>query len=61
MIDITKSESKVVFSPYNDSYEPGFEDMLRRVPDLSKIKSFIDWDPSFKLDQIIQDVANSVS
>ena len=61
VIDITKSESKVVFSPYSDSYEPGFEDMLRRVPDLSKIKSFIDWDPSFKLDQIIQDVANSVS
>ena len=61
VIDITKSESKVVFSPYSDSYEPGFEDMLRRVPDLSKIKSYIDWDPSFKLDQIIQDVANSIS
>ena len=61
VIDITKSESKVVFSPYSDSYEPGFEDMLRRVPDLSKIKSFIDWDPSYKLDQIIQDVANSIS
>ena len=61
VIDITKSESKVVFSPYSDSYEPGFEDMLRRVPDLAKIKSFIDWDPSFKLDEIIQDVANSVS
>ncbi len=61
VIDITKSESKVVFSPYSESYEPGFEDMLRRVPDLAKIKSFIDWDPSFKLDQIIQDVANSIS
>ena len=61
VIDITKSESKVVFSPYSDSYEPGFEDMLRRVPDLAKIKSFIDWDPSFKLDEIIQDVANSIS
>ncbi len=61
VIDITKSESKVVFTPYSDSYEPGFEDMLRRVPDLSKIKSFIDWDPSYKLDQIIQDVANSIS
>ncbi len=61
VIDITKSESKVVFSPYSDSYEPGFEDMLRRVPDLSKIKSYIDWDSSFKLDQIIQDVANSIS
>jgi UDP-glucose 4-epimerase len=61
VIDITKSESKVVFSPYSDSYEPGFEDMLRRVPDLAKIKSFIDWDPNFKLDQIIQDVANSIS
>lgn len=61
VIDITKSESKVVLSPYSDSYEPGFEDMLRRVPDLSKIKSFIDWDPSYKLDQIIQDVANSIS
>lgn len=61
VIDITKSESKVVFSPYIDSYEPGFEDMLRRVPNLSKIKSLVDWDPSFKLDQIIQDVANSIS
>jgi len=61
VIDITKSESKVVFTPYSDSYEPGFEDMLRRVPDLAKIKSFIDWDPSFKLDQIIQYFANSIS
>ena len=41
---------------YEDAYPAGFEDMERRVPDISKIQSEIDWAPKRNLDQIITDV-----
>ena len=42
--------------PYEKAYEEGFEDMPRRVPDLSKIKAAIDWQPTIALPQILTDV-----
>jgi UDP-glucose 4-epimerase len=51
-----KSNSKIRFIPYKEVYPVGFEDMQRRVPDISKISSFIGWKPSRDLDQIIDDV-----
>jgi len=57
IIELTKSKSKVIFTPYKDAYGLGFEDMQRRVPNLNKIKSTINWVPKINLDQIIQDVA----
>ena len=51
-----KSNSKIKFIPYKEVYPLGFEDMQRRVPDISKISSFIGWKPSRDLDQIIDDV-----
>ena len=51
-----KSNSKIKFIPYKEVYPVGFEDMQRRVPDISKISSFIGWKPSRDLDQIIDDV-----
>ena len=59
IISITNSKSDVAFSPYEDSYAPGFEDMPRRVPDISKIFSTIGWKPEKNLIQIINDVAAS--
>jgi UDP-glucose 4-epimerase len=61
VINLTKSNSKINYMPYSESYKLGFEDMSRRVPDLSKIKRIIDWSPTFNLDQIIIDTAKSLA
>jgi UDP-glucose 4-epimerase len=60
IIELTNSKSKVTFTSYEDAYSLGFEDMERRVPNLSKIMSFIDWAPKINLDEIILDVARYV-
>jgi len=49
----TKSKSEIVFVPYDKAYEEGFEDMPRRVPDLTKIRSLIGYEPKVQLDEII--------
>ena len=53
---MTSSKSKIGFVPYDEAYEEGFEDMPRRVPDLSRIQSLIGYQPSKDLEQIIQSV-----
>ena len=55
----TNSKSEIIFVNYSDAYPMGFEDMNRRVPDISKIKSFTNWEPSLGLDQIIEDTVKS--
>ncbi|MDZ7344452.1 MAG: GDP-mannose 4,6-dehydratase [candidate division KSB1 bacterium] len=50
---ITGSSSEIVTVPYEQAYEQGFEDMARRVPDLTKIKNLIGYSPKVKLDEII--------
>ncbi len=57
VISLTNSKSEVKYISYEDAYPTGFEDMERRVPDISKIESVIDWAPKRNLDQIINDVA----
>jgi len=57
VIAITGSKSTITFTSYSDAYPAGFEDIQRRVPDISKIKSAIDWSPTKDLDQIISDIA----
>lgn len=42
--------------PYSEAYSPDFEDMLRRVPDISRILSLVGWRPQRSLDQILDDV-----
>ena len=51
--------SEIVRVPYSEAYEPGFEDMPRRVPDLTKIGGFIGYRPTRSLEQIIDDVIAS--
>jgi UDP-glucose 4-epimerase len=53
---LTGSDSRIVFMPYDQAYEEGFEDMLRRVPDLSKIHKLIDYQPTFNLNEILGSV-----
>ena len=52
----TGSTSKLVTIPFDQAYGPGFEDMQRRVPDISKIKAKLGWQPTHTLDSIIDDV-----
>jgi len=57
VIAITGSKSTITYTSYSDAYPAGFEDIQRRVPDISKIKSAINWSPTKDLDQIISDIA----
>ena len=54
------SKSEITFTNYEDAYIVGFEDMARRVPDVSKIKLFTGWEPEIDLKTIIIDVANQI-
>ncbi len=42
--------------PYDEAYEEGFEDMPRRVPDITKIGEHVGFKPTVKLDEILQSV-----
>ena len=56
IIERTKSTSSITYTPYDQAYPAGFEDMQRRVPDITKIKNAIGWAPKNTLDAIIDDV-----
>jgi len=61
VIGRTESTSQIRYIPYTDAYPAGFEDMQRRVPDITKIKNSIGWQPTHTLDSIIDSVAKSFS
>ena len=48
--------SPIHYIPYDQAYEAGFEDMPRRVPDISKIRAFVGYEPKLQLDDIIRSV-----
>jgi UDP-glucose 4-epimerase len=50
------SESRIVFKPYDEAYEEGFEDMMRRVPDISKIRALIGYKPRAGFEAILESV-----
>jgi UDP-glucose 4-epimerase len=52
----TGSKSDIVFVPYDEAYEAGFEDMPRRVPDLTKVRQLVGYQPKVQLDEIISRV-----
>jgi len=54
--ELTESKSEIVFMPYDEAYEEGFEDMPRRVPDISKINKLVGFRPEMALDGILQSV-----
>jgi len=53
---LTKSESEIVLVPYAEAYEEGFEDMPRRVPDITKVGALVGFKPEMKLDGILKSV-----
>ncbi len=52
----TGSESQIVTVPYEEAYEAGFEDMMRRIPDTSKIHRALGWSPTRSLEETLSDV-----
>ena len=54
--ELTHSASEIVFVPYDEAYEEGFEDMPRRIPDITKIKRLVGFQPRMTLDGILQSV-----
>jgi UDP-glucose 4-epimerase len=53
---ITGSTSPIVRIPYDQAYESGFEDMPRRVPDTTRIRELIGYEPKVQLDEILDSV-----
>src|SRR5467141_3339256 len=54
--ELTNSDSDVVLIPYDEAYEEGFEDMPRRVPDISKVNAQVGFQPALDLDGILKTV-----
>jgi UDP-glucose 4-epimerase len=54
--ELTQSNSEIVFLPYDEAYEEGFEDMPRRVPDITKINELVGFRPVMDLNGILQSV-----
>jgi UDP-glucose 4-epimerase len=50
---LTGSQSEIVRIPYDEAYEAGFEDMPRRVPDISKVRGLVGYAPTVELDEIL--------
>jgi UDP-glucose 4-epimerase len=57
----TKSASEIIYIPYDKAYQEGFEDMQRRVPDISKTKKIVGFNPVIKIEQIIDSVVEYYS
>ena len=54
--DLAGSKSAITFLPYDEAYEEGFEDMPRRVPDISKVRDLVGFAPTRTLDDILRSV-----
>jgi UDP-glucose 4-epimerase len=59
IIKQTNSESDITFTDYEDAYAAGFEEMARRVPDISKLANFTGWEPKLGIEAVIEDVSKS--
>jgi UDP-glucose 4-epimerase len=58
VVELTNSKSEIIKVPYAKAYPEGFEDMQRRVPDISKINMVLGWSPQIGLNQIVKDIAS---
>lgn len=57
---LVNENAKIEYIPYEQAYEEGFEDMRRRVPDISKITSLIGWRPTKNIDDILKLTADYI-
>jgi UDP-glucose 4-epimerase len=60
IVEKTGSSSEIRLVPYDEAYQEGFEDMRRRVPDVSKIEALTGWRPRHTLDDILTDTIADV-
>ena len=60
IINQTNSKSEITFTDYEDAYAIGFEEMARRVPDITKIKLQTGWEPAISLNTIVDDASKSL-
>lgn len=60
IIEMTGSSSELRFVPYEEAYGPDFEDLQRRVPDVDRLASVIDWTGLRSLDDILRDVIDGM-
>jgi UDP-glucose 4-epimerase len=56
VIQMTKSSSPIQYIPYEQAYERGFEDLRRRVPDISKVRKLVGFEPKTSLDELLRNV-----
>jgi UDP-glucose 4-epimerase len=56
--EITRSDSEIVFVPYDEAYDEGFEDMPRRIPDITKVSELVGFRPTMNLDGILERVVD---
>lgn len=56
VVQLTSSKSRIINIPYSLAYPEGYEDMQRRVPNISKMESLTGWNPKFDLDKAISDI-----
>ena len=55
VIEMCDSKSLIKYVPYQEAYPRGFEDMARRVPDVSKMHAYTGWNSKFGIEKIISD------
>jgi UDP-glucose 4-epimerase len=60
IVERTGSNSEIQLVPYDEAYQVGFEDMRRRVPDISKIEALTGWRPRHSLQDILTDTIADV-
>lgn len=61
VIKTINSKSEIVFTDYSKAYKVGYEDMHRRVPDISKINKIIGWKPKIDLETTVKDIYESLN
>jgi UDP-glucose 4-epimerase len=60
VIEVTGSSSTIEFIPYEQAYGAGFEDMQRRVPDITKMNEVFGWKPAISIDHTIAEIAATI-
>lgn len=55
-ISTAKSDPRILFVPYEQAYAHGFDDMRRRLPDISRIRKLTNWQPTYTLTDILEDI-----
>lgn len=61
IISLTGSTSKITYTPYDEAYESGFEDIERRTPDITKVKAITGHAPAVGLEEALRRTAESIA